>query len=282
MRHLLNTTPLIFVYFLATVLAGCHVSAPIDKSAVLAKVNGERITVRDYEDYVRARDQLEPALPSSPQSEQIILNELINRVVLAQAALKTGLNRNPMVHVALKEDRENILARAMLKNFIAQHKVSMKRLRALYHKEVLSAPHVEYRARHILVATKAQAEQLLQALHHGARFSVLARHDSLDTASGQDGGQLGWFSAGDMLPSFYAAVSKMHIGEISPQPIKTRFGWHIIQLEGERPYSPPPFAAVERHLYRAAEQRQVDNMMAALRQKAHIVVQPTLPNLESH
>lgn len=259
------------MFAVTLLVTGCH-RAPADRSPVLATVNGERITERDYQDYLRARDLQEPALPRGRENRQVILNELINRVVLAQAARHAGLNHTIAVRVALKEDRENILARAMLKRFLATDKIPVARLRALYRQEVLSAPHVEYKARHILVATYAQAEAILAALHHGARFSVLARRDSLDVASGEQGGQLGWFSAGSMLPSFYKAVSQLRVGEISPTPIKTRFGWHIIQLEAERAYTPPPFAAVREDLYRAVEQRHVDNMMAALRKKAHIVI----------
>ncbi|MHB1566688.1 MAG: peptidylprolyl isomerase [Acidiferrobacter sp.] len=280
MRHYHAATARIALGLIFTtilLITGCHRVA-VDQSPVLATVNGEHITERDYQDYLRARDQQEPALPRSPASRHVILNELINRVVLAQAATQAGLNRTPAVHVALKEDRENILARAMLKRFLTTDKIPLSRLHALYQQEVLSAPHVEYKARHILVATYAQAEAILTALHHGARFAVLARRDSLDIASGQQGGQLGWFSAGSMLPSFYNAVSHMHVGEISPTPIKTRFGWHIIQLQAERAYTPPPFTAVRQDLYRAVEQRHVDNMMAALRKKAHIVIMKTAPD----
>lgn len=258
------------IFGFMALLSACHTAPVTDKSRVLATVNGERITERDYQDYLRARDLQEPALPHNGQSRQIVLNELINRVTLAQAALRHHLNRIPAVHVALKEDRENILARAMLKHYLASHPISPKALRALYRKEVLKAPHEEYRARHILVATKAEAQAILRAIHHGARFSVLARRDSLDVPSGDQGGELGWFSPTDVLPSFYRALAHLRVGEISPKPIKTRFGWHIIQLQAERPYTPPPFSQVERELYRSAEQKQVDEMMAVLRKKAHI------------
>lgn len=271
MRHLARFKPArTAVFGFMALLSACHTAPITDKSRVLATVNGERITERDYEDYLRARDLQMPTLPHNAQSKQIILNELINRVTLAQAALKEHLNRIPAVHVALKEDRENILARAMLKHYLARHPISPKALRATYRKEVLKAPHEEYRARHILVATRAKALAILRDLHHGARFSVLARRDSLDVPSGDEGGELGWFSAGDVLPSFYRALVHLHVGEISPTPIKTRFGWHIIQLQAKRAYTPPPFSQVERELYRSAEQKQVDEMMAALRKKARI------------
>ncbi len=255
-------------------LGGCHRNAMIDKSPTLATVNGERITERDYRDYVRARDLQQPAMPNNAQSRQIILNELINRVILAQAARKAGLERIPAVHVALKEDRENILARAMLKHFLATHRITVGTLKALYNREVLKAPHEEYEARHILVATRAKAMAILRKLHSGVRFSVLARRYSLDSSSADEGGELGWFSATDVLPSFYRALTTMHTGEVSPVPIKTRFGWHIIQLQAERPYTPPPFAAVEPRLYRSLEQRKVDDMMAAMRRKADIRYAP--------
>ncbi|MHB1609396.1 MAG: peptidylprolyl isomerase [Acidiferrobacter thiooxydans] len=261
---------LLIVTTITAFLTGCHPSTTIDRSPTLATVNGERITERDYRDYVRARDLQQPPLPHNAQSRKIILNELINRVILAQAARKAGLQRLPAVHVALKEDRENILARAMLKHFLATHRITHAALEALYRQELLHTPHEEYEARHILVATRAKALAILQKLHDGARFSVLARRYSLDGSSADRGGALGWFNAADVLPSFYRALATLHTGEISPTPIKTRFGWHIIQLLAKRPYTPPPFAAVETRLYRSLEQREVDNMMAAMRRKAAI------------
>ncbi len=254
----------------AALLAGCQSRAPIDKSPTLATVNGERITERDYRDYVRARDLQEPSLPDNAQARKVVLNELINRVLLAQAARKAGLQRLPTVHVALKEDGENILARAMLKRFLATHRIPVAAVKALYHKDVLATPHEEYEARNILVATRAEALTLLQKLHRGVRFSVLARRYSLDSPSADKGGELGWFSAADVLPSFYRALIRLRPGQIAPQPIKTRYGWHIIELQAKRPYAPPPFKAVETRLYRSLEQRRVDDMMADMRHKADI------------
>lgn len=251
-------------------LNGCHPTPRIDKSRVLATVNGERITEQDYQNYVEARDLQEAALPRNSQSRQIILNELINRVLLAQAAVKAGLTRSPIVHVDLKEDRENILARALLRQYITSHPIPLKTLQAVYRKEVLKAPHREYEARHILVATRQEALAILRQIRHGARFSRLAREHSLDAPSADRGGELGWFSASDVLPSFYHALVRLRVGEISPKPIKTRFGWHIIQLQAERPYAPPPFSAVRNRLYRSLEQERVDKMMARLRSKATI------------
>ncbi len=273
-RHEPSLLRLACALVVAGSLFGCQNRARVDQSTVLATVNGERITQRDYVNYVHARDRQEPALPDNAQSRKIILNELINRVLLAQDARQRNLERQPEVSVALKEDRDNILARAMLKHFLATHPISIARLHTLYQQEVLKGPHVEFKARHILVATEAQAQAILADLRRGAHFSALARTYSLDVASGRRGGQLGWFSAGDILPSFYHSVAGLRVGEISPAPVKTRFGWHIIQLEAERPYTPPPFPDVERQLYRAIEQRRVDTMMAALRAHAHIHIMP--------
>jgi peptidyl-prolyl cis-trans isomerase C len=261
---------LLIVTAITAFLVGCHTGPVIDRSPTLATVNGERITEEDYRDYVRARDLQQLPLPHNAQSRKIILNELINRVILAQAARKAGLQRLPAVHVALKEDRENILARAMLKHFLATHRITHAALETLYRQELLHAPHEEYEARHILVATRAKALAILKKLHDGMRFSVLAHRYSLDSSSADQGGALGWFNAADVLPSFYRALVTMHTGEISPAPIKTRFGWHIIQLLGKRPYTPPSFAAVKTRLYRSLEQQEVDNMMATMRRKAAI------------
>jgi parvulin-like peptidyl-prolyl isomerase len=94
-------------------------------------------------------------------------------------------------------------------------------------------------ARHILVDDEETANQLLEQLEDGDAFSELAQEFSSDTASGQRGGDLGWFGRGMMTPVFEEAAFAPDIGEIS-DPIATNFGWHKIQVIGkeERPFDP--------------------------------------------
>ncbi|WP_395020665.1 peptidylprolyl isomerase [Dongia sp.] len=93
---------------------------------------------------------------------------------------------------------------------------------------------VELRARHILVRDEAEAEEIIEELKGGADFAKLARSRSIDTTSGEAGGDLGWFSRNTMVQEFADAAFAMKPGEFSKVPVKTQFGYHVILVEEAR------------------------------------------------
>ena len=105
----------------------------------------------------------------------------------------------------------------------------------------------EIRARHILLTTEEEAKEVSKQLKGGADFAKLAKEKSADTGSGAQGGDLGYFTKERMVPEFSAAAFKLDKGEIS-DPVKSDFGWHVIQVEDKRPVTPPPFKDVKEKL----------------------------------
>ncbi|HET9122087.1 MAG TPA: peptidylprolyl isomerase, partial [Acidiferrobacteraceae bacterium] len=215
-------------------LVGCSRTPNPDHSAVLARVNGRPITRAALDYYLRVRAAVAPLPVARGPARRLALDEMINTEVLADAARREHLNEDPDIHFALVQDRLNLLAHALVNRYLKQHPISSAELAVAYHQQYKDGGVVEYRARHILVRTRARAQQILQQLQQGARFGVLARKYSEDTVSADNGGELGWFTKDQMLPAFVAGVADLKPGEISPQPIRTEFGWHIVQLEGRR------------------------------------------------
>ena len=101
-------------------------------------------------------------------------------------------------------------------------------------KAVKLAPAREIRARHILVATEAEARRIIAELKAGGDFAAIAKAKSADPGSAGKGGDLGYFTKGQMVPEFEAAAFALRPGEFTEQPVKTQFGWHIIKVEDRR------------------------------------------------
>lgn len=133
----------------------------------------------------------------------------------------------------------------------------------------------QVRARHILVKTKAQADAIETQLHNGADFATLAKQDSTDPGSKMQGGELGWFSAGQMVKPFSDAAFALNVSQIS-QPVNTPFGWHIIQVEGKRPAHQASLAEaapkIRDSLIQQQEASQGAPFIQQLRAKANIQV----------
>jgi peptidyl-prolyl cis-trans isomerase C len=133
---------------------------------------------------------------------------------------------------------------------------------------VAAMPKLEYRARHILVATEAFAQNIIQQLNRGGDFAALARKESMD--SGQSGGELGWFSPTQMVPEFATAVANLKKGEITSKPVQTKFGWHVIQLEETRETTPPDYEQVKSKLGQIVQNKKMQAYLDELKKTAKI------------
>ncbi len=265
MRH---TRPLVLVAIacLALFVSACQKKNP-DTSKVIATVNGEAITQADFDNYLQARQVQQPI---SDQDKKQALNEMVNLSLLAQDALNHKLDQKPDVYFLIKRQRDNILARAMIREYLKDHPISDDEVKKRYDEELAKTDKNEYRARHILVKTEAEALDIITQLQHGANFATLAKQKSIDTQSGKAGGELGWFNQSSMIPDFFNAVAKMKKGEISKQPVQTEYGYHVIQLEDRRPFKFPPFDDVKARIRQLVQQEKIDQMVKELKGKAKI------------
>jgi peptidyl-prolyl cis-trans isomerase C len=144
-------------------------------------------------------------------------------------------------------------------------------LKARYDKQVAGmAPEDEVNAKHILVKTEDEAKALIAELKKNADFAKLAKEKSTDTGSGGNGGDLGWFKKGDMVPEFAEAAFQLKKGDISAAPVKTQFGFHVIKLEDRRPAKPPTFEEMEEDLRSQMEREAGAQLVDDMRKKAQI------------
>ncbi|HEY8097681.1 MAG TPA: peptidylprolyl isomerase, partial [Methylobacter sp.] len=130
----------------------------------------------------------------------------------------------------------------------------------------------EYKASHILVKTEEEAKKLIAELDKGADFAKLANKHSLDAKESQNGGDLGWFSAGQMVAPFSEAVAALEKGKYTKEPVKTQFGYHVILKEDSRALTPPPLEAVKEQLTPFLQRKKVQGMIEGLRKQAKVEI----------
>jgi peptidyl-prolyl cis-trans isomerase C len=195
---------------------------------VIAKVNGHELRLSDVRDMAR---NLPAQLRNLPPKMlfPLIVDQLIDREAMAIAARKDGLDRDPAVQRQIRLADLGVLQNALIQHDVGPT-ITEEAVAARYKQQVANRPGVEEaHARHILVATEAQAKEVIAELKKGADFVALAKKYSTDPGA-QQGGDLGWFKKADMIPEFSAAAFALKPGEFTKTPVHTRFGWHVIQL----------------------------------------------------
>jgi peptidyl-prolyl cis-trans isomerase C len=168
----------------------------------------------------------------------MLLDQLVDRHAITAMALKQGLENDPQVKAAMQRAADNALDNAVVGRAV-RPLVTEDAIKARYEATYANKPgEEEVHARHILVDSEDKAKQLIKQLDAGADFATLAKANSTDPGAAQ-GGDLGWFKKGDMLPEFSAVAFALKPGEISQTPVHTRYGWHVIKVE-ERRAAPQP------------------------------------------
>jgi peptidyl-prolyl cis-trans isomerase C len=238
-----------------TVAAGLLTSAAnaqssVDSDVVVATVNGEEIKMGHV---VMVYDTLPQQYKSLPAEQvfQGIVEQIIQQTVLAQAAANPN---SKYIEFAVDNERRILTASQMIDE-ITTEATSEDKLHAYYDATYQSADlGREYNASHILVESEEEAKDLIFKLSDGADFAALAQEFSTGP-SGPNGGSLGWFGQGRMVAPFEQAVMSLTVGEVSPLPVQTQFGWHVIILNDMRAVQAPAFEEVSGEI--AAELQRV-------------------------
>ena len=221
---------------------------PANPNPMVASVNGEPIHLDDVREAAQSLPDQARSLPPNVVFPMVV-NQVIDEKALLIAARKAGLQKDPQVKQIMQSAADTALQNVYLTRQIGPE-VTDDAVQALYAKTVASKPgEEEVHARHILVKTEAQAKSVIKKLDAGADFGKLAASLSTDKASAaQNGGDLGWFKRGDMLPAFSDAAFALKPGQTTQKPVHTQYGWHVIQVLGTRTAAPPPFATVKDQL----------------------------------
>jgi peptidyl-prolyl cis-trans isomerase C len=237
------------------------------KDGVVAVVNGKKITAGMLKSYQKSRGFINNI--SKKQQTQMMIEELINRELIYQDAVKNGVDKSQAVQNQIDLLTKNVVAGAMLKNVTEASKISDDELKKEYNKRKKDMVTHEYKARHILVDKEDKANSIVAKLDKGADFAELAKKESTGPSATQ-GGDLGWFKPGEMVREFSVAVEKLKNGEYTKKPVKTDFGWHVILRENARDVPPPPFEQMRDQLKMRAQNIQIEQYIKSLRNKAKI------------
>ncbi len=262
----------------SAILAACQKSGqdarspPVEQGTAVATIDGKPISSELFEFYAKARSGKGSSELTDEQKKEL-LEQLIHLELTADIAIKAGLDKQSDTALRLELGRLNVLADAALKNHLKGKEPTEQELRAEYETQVAAMPTLEYRARHILVATEPFAQSIIEKLRKGADFTELARKESMDAKD--NGGELGWFTPARMVPEFSAAVAGLKKGEITQKPVQTQYGWHVIQLEDTREVSAPDFEQVKERLGQLLQQKKMQAYIDEIKKPVKIELPPT-------
>ena len=258
-------------------IAGCDqkpatnvVATPtVAKADAVAEVNGQFIsksTLAELEKEIAERSHGQ----TFPKAK--LIEELIQRELLVQDAIQKQLDKSAEIVAQLDSAKKTLLTQADVQNFIKANPVTDAEVKAEYDSKVAGENGTEYKARHILVKTEEEAKKLIAELDKGADFAKLANKNSLDAKESQNGGDLGWFVAGQMVAPFSEAVVKLQKGKYTETPVKTQFGYHVILREDSRAQTPPPLDSVKEQLMPYLQRKKVQTMVETLRKQAKVEI----------
>jgi peptidyl-prolyl cis-trans isomerase C len=204
----------------------------------------------------------------TPEFEQRARDEVVLREIFAQEAEKRGIPATADYRAQLELLRQTVLIRELFEDFKKKNPVTDAEAKTEYDKFKAQSAGTEYRARHILVESEDEAKKLITQLKGGAKFEELAKKHSKDTGSGENGGDLDYAKPDTYVPEFGKAMAGLKKGEMTPEPVKTQFGFHIIRLEDTREAQFPEFAAVKGQIEQRLGQMKLQKYQEDLKKAA--------------
>ena len=207
--------------------------------------------------------------PITPDVEVQIKEEVIAREIFMQEAQKRGLDSTDEYKAQIELARQTILIRELFAEFQKTSAVTDADVQAEYDKFVAANGGKEYRARHILVETKEQAETILASLKKGGKFEDIAKKQSKDPGSGANGGDLDWAAPGNYVKEFSEAMVALNKGQVSA-PVQSQFGFHIIRLDDVREAQLPKLEDVKPQIAQQLQQQRMAAFQQELRAKAKV------------
>jgi len=235
----------------------------------VATVDGSPISRVEYDIYLKSLLQGRPTTELTTEQRNQVLDEMVSMQVLATQAMKEGLDKDPEVAARVSVLRMRVLADTESQNYLKGKEPTEAEMKAEYDSAIAAMDKTEYHARHILVASKELAEQIIKKIKGGAKFEDVAKAESTD-GSKTNGGDLGWFTLARMAKPFADAVKGLKKGEMTSAPIQTQFGWHVIRLEDTREVAPPPFDQVKQQVTNQVIQKKLQAYAEGLKKTAKV------------
>jgi peptidyl-prolyl cis-trans isomerase C len=249
------------------VLGATAASARADEK-VVATVNGHSISEADL---ALAEAEIGNELGNLPEStrRRVLVEFMIENQLFAEAAEAEKLGTGPDFEKRMAFWRQRALRDAYFEKTV-KSSIGVEAARAIYEDKVKQLkPEDEVQARHILVGSEDEAKKLIVRIEAGEDFAQLAKENSGDAGSKAQGGMLGYFGRGQMVPQFEEAAFVLEVGQVS-KPVQSQFGWHVIKVEDRRQKPPPSFDEVKDRLIGSMVQSKAQSIAAELRGKAKI------------
>ena len=253
----------------ASVAALC--AATLAPTAAMAQnvaiVNGKAVPKARFESFMTQITK-QGNQPRTPELERQVKDELVLREIFVQEAERRGLAKNDEYRTQMEIARQSLLIRELFADYQKNSAVTDAEIKAEYDKVKGGAGEKEYRARHILVEKEEDAKALIEQLKTGAKFDELAAKNSKDPGSAQNGGDLDWAAPANYVPEFSQAMTQLEKGKFTETPVKSQFGFHIIQLEDVRAAQFPSLEEVKAQLQQRLTQQKMTEFRDNLRKKA--------------
>jgi parvulin-like peptidyl-prolyl isomerase len=240
------------------ILSGSLYAVSNTQNKVYAVVNGEKITQSLLDASLAREGKQFQSLPQDQQKQ--VLKQVVDSKILSQYALKTNAVKDPMYIEAVKNLKEDLALQVWMKSLRDSIEVSSSDMKSFYknNSKLFKQPE-QYKARHILVKTKKEAQNLIDQLKKSTnvkgKFIALAKKYSTGP-SATNGGDLGWFALRMMVPEFGNALKKMKIGSFTKSPVKSNYGFHVIYLEDKKPASTIKYEQIKDKIKATLVQKQ--------------------------
>lgn len=255
---------------LALMLTASSLAVQAQEADVVATLNGQDITEADL---TLAEQQLGLQFGQLPEADRrvAILAALIDLKLLANAAVEEELDQTEK----FKQQQELMRNQALHSAYIEKNVIdgiTDEEVRARYEEEIakLTMPE-EVHARHILVESEEEAREIIKQLDEGGSFEEIAKEKSKDGAA-ENGGDLGYFTTGRMVPEFETAAFALEPGTVSKEPVQTQFGWHVIKVEDKRQQPAPEFEKVSNEIRSVIVREKYVAALNAIRGNADISI----------
>ncbi|RZS56788.1 peptidylprolyl isomerase [Sphaerotilus mobilis] len=239
----------------------------VSQAQNVAIVNGKGVPTARFESFMTQITK-QGNQPRTPELERQVKDELVLREIFVQEAEKRGLQRNDEYKTQMEIARQSLLIRELFADYQKKNPVTDAEVQAEYDKVKAGAGEKEYRARHILVEKEDEAKALIAELKGGAKFEDLAKKASKDPGSAQNGGDLDWAAPANYVPEFSQAMVGLTKGAYTQEPVRSQFGFHVIQLEDVREAQFPALDEVKAQLQQRLQQTKIGKYRDDLRAKA--------------
>lgn len=257
------------IRFAPALIAALVAGAVFAADKPVATVNGVAIPQTQM-DFI-LKQLAERGAKDSPDLRAKIRDDLITKEVIAQEAVKQGLDKNPDVQNEMAMARQNVLLKSFVQGYQKTSVIPEATLKAEYDKlKSQAGSGKEYSVRHILVKTEAEAKAVIADLKKGKKFADLAKAKSQDPGSKDNGGLYDKVQEGQFVPEFDQAMRTLAKGQVTQAPVKTQYGFHVIKLEDVRTAQGPSFDEIKGNIQQQMQGQALDKLIADLRAKAKV------------